>query len=111
MSREQILNRAAALINGDRAKDYGDAATSFADEVDTVLADVGRMLIAKNQAYGDAALNPMRVFSSADTGEQLRVRLDDKISRLARGEAAGEDQIADMLGYLVLLTIHEKRAK
>lgn len=27
--REQILNQAAALISGDRAKDYGDAATSF----------------------------------------------------------------------------------
>lgn len=29
MSREQILEDAAALISGDRAKDYGDAATSF----------------------------------------------------------------------------------
>ena len=27
--REQILGEAAALISGDRAKDYGDAATSF----------------------------------------------------------------------------------
>lgn len=93
---DQILNQAAA---------------TFAVEVNAVLADVGRMLIEKNQAYGDAALNPVRVFSRADAGEQLRVRLDDKISRIARGEAAGEDQIADMLGYLVLLTIHEKRVK
>lgn len=91
--REQILNQAAA---------------TFADEVDAVLADVRRMLIAKNQAYGDAALNPVRIFSRADAGEQIRVRIDDKLSRLARGAAAGEDQVDDLLGYMVLLKILER---
>lgn len=90
---DQILNQAAA---------------TFADEVDAVLADVRRMLIAKNQAYGDAALNPVRIFSRADAGEQICVRIDDKLSRLARGAAAGEDQVDDLLGYLVLLKIHER---
>lgn len=91
--RDQILNQAAV---------------TFADEVDAVLAGVRRMLIAKNQAYGDAALNPVRIFSRADVGEQIRVRIDDKLSRLARGAAAGEDQVDDLLGYLVLLKIHER---
>ncbi len=43
------------------------------------------------------------MFSKASTEEQLRVRLDDKLSRLARGEDAGEDVIVDLAGYLILL--------
>lgn len=85
-----------------------ETAVTFADQVREVLAGVETMLIAKNAAYGDAALNPVRIFSRADAGEQIRVRIDDKLSRLARGAAAGEDQVDDLLGYLVLLKIYER---
>ena len=61
------------------------------------------LLIEKNRAYGNSALEPLRIFSKADTEEQIRVRLDDKLSRLARGSAAGEDVERDLMGYLVLL--------
>lgn len=67
------------------------------------------MLIQKNEAYGDAALNPVRIFSKSDTLEQLKVRIDDKLSRLARGEFAGEDVIHDLLGYLVIYRIQMNR--
>lgn len=70
------------------------------------------MLLEKNRAYGNSALDPVRVFSKADAAEQIRVRLDDKLSRLsrlARGSAAGEDVILDLIGYLVFLRIAEKR--
>ena len=67
-----------------------------------------RMLQAKNAAYGNSALDPVRVFSSADPAEQLRVRIDDKISRLARGTAADEDVVLDLIGYLVLLRMAER---
>jgi hypothetical protein len=30
------------------------------------------------------------------------VRIDDKMSRLVRGEAAGEDVELDLIGYLIL---------
>lgn len=65
------------------------------------------MLVAKNVAYGNSALNPVRIFSRADPVEQLRVRLDDKLSRLARGagEADTEDVELDLLGYLILLRV------
>ncbi len=77
--------------------------------LDDVLEKARAMLIAKNAAYGDSALNPLRVFSTASLKEQLLVRLDDKVSRLARGQAAGEDVAADMLGYFLLVVIAEKR--
>jgi len=68
-------------------------------------------LVAKNRAYGDSALNPVRVFSRASASEQLRVRLDDKIARLERGRDAGEDTMLDLMGYLVLLIIAETPAE
>lgn len=73
-----------------------------------VLAEclaVADMLIEKNKAYGNSALNPVRIFSRADPVEQLRVRIDDKLSRLARGSDAGEDVIKDLIGYLVVLRL------
>jgi hypothetical protein len=66
------------------------------------------MLLEKNRNYGNSALDPVRIFSKADTVEQIRVRIDDKLSRLMRGSAAGEDVVNDLLGYLVLLKIAER---
>lgn len=65
------------------------------------------MLLEKNRAYGNSALDPVRIFSQTDTVEQLKVRIDDKLSRLVRGQAAGEDIIKDLLGYLILLQVAE----
>ncbi len=76
--------------------------------------EVEELLVRKNKAYGNSALNPVRIFSKANTVEQIRVRLDDKISRQARGQdtdAVPEDLTMDMLGYLVLLRIAERLAK
>lgn len=69
------------------------------------------MLLQKNAAYGDSALNPVRIFSRADPVEQLRIRIDDKLSRLARGSNAGEDVINDLIGYMVLLLVHEHEGR
>lgn len=68
-------------------------------------------LLAKNEAYGNSALDPIRIFSRADAVEQLKVRIDDKLSRLMRGQNTGavpEDTIADLLGYLILLRIAQR---
>ena len=73
-------------------------------------ASLAEMLIEKNIAYGDSALNPVRVFSRGmDAGAQILVRIDDKLSRIARGSAAGEDAVLDLLGYLVLYRIAATR--
>lgn len=85
--------------------------TSFEERVQAELAAIGAMLVEKNRAYGNSALDPIRVFSKADPVEQLKVRLDDKLSRLKRGLGAetsaadAEDVILDLIGYLVLLRI------
>jgi len=72
------------------------------------------MLVAKNRAYGNSALEPVRVFAQGDPEELIRVRLDDKLSRIRNNPAAfGEDPVLDLVGYLVLLLIarEDKAAK
>ena len=81
----------------------------FAADLDVVLKRVRDMLRDKNAAYGDSALNPVRILSKSSPEEQLRVRFDDKLSRLSRGSEAGEDVLHDLLGYLVLLEIAKLR--
>lgn len=78
-----------------------DAQALIREECDALC----EMLLAKNRAYGNSALDPVRVFSRASSVEQLLVRIDDKLSRLARGSAAGEDVEQDLLGYLILLRV------
>ena len=69
-----------------------------------------QMLIEKNIAYGDSALNPVRIFSKADPREQLHVRIDDKLSRLMKGsDYPGDNDIDDLIGYLVLLKISKEK--
>lgn len=81
----------------------------FSQDLDAVLNEIRDMLLQKNAAYGDSALNPVRIFSKAPPLEQLKVRMDDKLSRLARGDEAGEDCISDLLGYLVIYKIQQNR--
>jgi hypothetical protein len=80
------------------------------EQITKVMRGIEEMLIAKNRAYGDSALEPVRVFSKSDTIEQLYVRIDDKLSRVQRGhEYPGDDTIFDLVGYLVLLLIAKER--
>lgn len=71
--------------------------------------EVKEMLLEKNRKYGNSALNPLRLFSKADPIEQIRVRLDDKFSRLLNmAEDENEDVIKDIIGYLVIYKIKLK---
>jgi uncharacterized Fe-S cluster-containing protein len=68
--------------------------------------EIAEMLIKKNVSYGDSALNPMRLFAQSDSAEQLKVRIDDKLNRIKNSQGyAGDNDIDDLIGYLVLLRI------
>lgn len=75
-----------------------------------ILQDIGNLLIEKNIKYGDSALNPVRIFSKSEPQEQIKVRIDDKISRLVRGDALKEDEdvVMDLIGYLIILQMCKK---
>jgi hypothetical protein len=97
----------AEIVIGGPPTDLNEAQEKIAEEVNAIRD----MLLEKNKAYGNSVLDPIRVFSQVDSIEQLKVRIDDKLSRLKRGAgsgahtAFGEDVIFDLIGYLVLLRI------
>jgi hypothetical protein len=73
-----------------------------------VCEDIKTMLLAKNEKYGNSALEPKRIFSQSSSTEQIMVRIDDKLSRIATTKALGgpdEDTLSDLIGYLILLKV------
>ena len=65
------------------------------------------LLVRKNDAYGDSALDPLGVFSSASASSGIRIRLDDKLKRIANAGLVEdtEDTLVDIAGYIILLII------
>ena len=74
-----------------------------AERIRAKCNEIANFLVAKNQSYGDSALNPVGIFAKGRASDLIRVRLDDKLNRVRNApEAFGEDVIRDLLGYLVL---------
>ena len=68
--------------------------------------EIAQLLIEKNISYGNSAINPVRIFATSDNVEQLKVRIDDKINRVKNNKGfAGDNDIDDLIGYLILLKI------
>jgi len=84
--------------------------TSFINNLDKVLQDIRAMLIEKNEKYGNSALEPLRIFSKTNIDEQIKVRIDDKLSRIANQNINDdEDVIQDLIGYLVILKMYREK--
>ena len=85
--------------------------TDAHETIARVCDEVKAVLLEKNASYGNSALDPLRIFSRADPVEQLNVRIDDKLSRVARGsEYAGDDTELDLIGYLILRRVARRMA-
>ena len=73
--------------------------------------EIKNFLLRKNSEYGDSAINPKRIFSDADPIEQINVRIDDKLSRIAnrKEKTITEDTELDLIGYLILKRVALRR--
>jgi hypothetical protein len=84
------------------------------EETQRIIANkcdqIKELLLSKNRRYGNAALEPARIFSRADAVEQIKVRIDDKLNRIRNTglRARDEDTTLDLVGYLVLLMVCEE---
>lgn len=82
----------------------------FEIKVKKVCNDIANLLIAKNKSYGNSALEPLNCFYKGDATTAIKVRIDDKLSRIMRGsEYQGDDTVTDLLGYLVLLKVSREK--
>ena len=69
--------------------------------------EIRDLLVSKNKAYGDSALEPENIFSKLDNAQGICARIDDKLSRIKNSglDDATEDTLDDLIGYLILLKI------
>jgi len=76
-------------------------------QIKEVTNQLQELLIKKNRAYGNSALEPLNVFSEQNAVDSLCARLDDKLSRIKNKglNDKTEDTLFDLAGYLILLII------
>jgi hypothetical protein len=71
--------------------------------------EIANLLLKKNIAYGNSALNPIQIFAKIPPGDQIDVRIDDKLNRIKNGSSyAGDNDVLDLVGYLVLKLVDSK---
>ena len=75
--------------------------------IEEVTEDIKELLLEKNRAYGNSALNPKNVFSQGDVFESLGSRIDDKLMRIQNVGVNDEteDTLSDLIGYLILYKV------
>lgn len=80
------------------------------DEIRRECNELADFLVDKNRKYGNSAVDPVRIFSKANVLEQLKVRIDDKLSRLRSAQLdEDEDVINDLIGYFILYRIAKSK--
>ncbi|HPV99319.1 MAG TPA: hypothetical protein PLZ78_15910 [Spirochaetota bacterium] len=78
----------------------GEMIPAFLDQVE-------HFLLEKIRRYGNSALVPLNIFSRAPAAELVRARIDDKIARIRNGSELRKNDVVDLIGYLVLLSIQQ----
>ena len=77
------------------------------DKIKEVGDYVVNLLLEKNKAYGDSALNPANIFAKGSAVDNLCCRIDDKLMRIKNKgiDDKTEDTLVDLIGYFILLKI------
>ena len=89
-----------------------DVLTSLAKEApagEEILVaglDVVEMLLEKNISYSNSAMDPLNVLSNATPEDQIKMHIDNKLTRLKyQKEFQNEDSLKDLAGYVILLMV------
>lgn len=86
---------------------------SSRDLIAQIYASQSNLVQEKNKRYGNAALEPLGVFSrhiKTENSESLNgilVRLDDKLKRVKHGDEIRKNDVSDLMGYLALLCVEK----
>jgi hypothetical protein len=82
-------------------------------DIEVTIEEIRDLLITKNNAYGNSALEPINVFSNGSAVDSLCARIDDKLARIKNSglNDLTEDTLLDLIGYMVLLIIAKRNEK
>lgn len=84
--------------------------TKSQENIAEIIDATKDLLLYKNKMYGDAALNPIGIFTAhiktvpANTASIL-VRLDDKLGRVKNAPELRINDVSDIIGYCTLLLV------
>ncbi len=82
--------------------------TDTQEKIAQVFDGMRELVLEKNRRYGDSALSPKQVFSKIDPGEAIKIRIDDKLSRIRNSHGViRKNDVADLIGYLALLSVSQ----
>ena len=65
----------------------------------TITDSIASLLEYKNEKYGNAALEPLKIFTNKT---QVGQRIDDKLARIKNSDELRKNDVADLIGYLLL---------
>lgn len=74
-------------------------------QIQETCESVKKTLLEKNRRYGNSALEPKKVFSKLEADEAIKIRLDDKLSRIQNSSELRKNDVFDIIGYLTLLSV------
>jgi len=78
---------------------------SSKEEHDIILLTnaIQTLLLEKNKRYGSSALQPIGIFNKLSSEDSIKIRLDDKLSRIRNSSEVRVNDVADLIGYGFLL--------
>jgi len=71
-------------------------------QFEKITTSISKLLKEKNKRYGDAALNPLNIFTGKS---KMGYRIDDKLNRIKNSEVLRKNDTVDLIGYLILLCV------
>ena len=93
-------------VKDDKKSDYPRTLTQSQKDIEEVVDGIKETLLTKNARYGNSILSPLRVFSKKEPNEtDIPARLDDKLSRIKNSTTIRVNDVADLIGYSVLLLV------
>lgn len=76
-------------------------------EIQKVTEGLNYLLQEKNKRYGNSALEPLdNIKYTVEDG--IKIRLSDKLKRVINSEELRKNDVADIIGYLILLCVNKE---
>ena len=75
------------------------------ENIKKVCRSIMGVLVEKNNRYGNSALEPKKIFSGLNSEEGIRIRMDDKLGRIKNSQELRKNDVADLIGYAILLSV------
>ena len=71
------------------------------DAIISKVSQIENMLLEKNKAYGNSALEPLNIFNKGNALDSISSRIDDKLARIKNVGVSDEteDTLFDLCGY------------